>query len=186
MQEGIYAGTGSKNYTHLDDGGDIQQHGTAQIIWTKITADNITQGNGGHGASALSDLQTAHDGNFYHIDETATDPGFELTIEFVNVTSFNWVSCLAVYDGSIAHAVNISLYNFTQTRWDCFDAFSPAQAEVSTADEYTMQNHDFLVPDYTEYIGTGGDDGDVRVKIAHEITGNANHDIDIDCIALYQ
>ena len=179
------------NYTEIESEGSIKQHGTARIKWTKITANNITKGNGTHSgttgdnAGYVADLQVAHDTNFYHIDEAAANPGFELTVEFTSVVAFNWVNIYAIYDGSAAHSINICLYNFSTTAWDCFDAFSTAQAEVATADEYTLQNHDFLVPDDTNYIGTGGDAGDVRVKFAHEIQGNANHDFDVDVVALY-
>jgi hypothetical protein len=175
-------------YEHLIPGDWVRVEQILNDIWRrlnpeKITANNITQGAGGHGAHTVADLQEAHDGNFYHIDETATDPGWELTVEFVGVTAFSRVNCFASYDG--AHKGNISLYNFRTATWDCFDAFSPSQAEVVTAGEYTIQNHDFEVPDDTDYIGSGADDGDVRGKFAHEVNGNANDDLDIDVVALY-
>ena len=173
------------NYTKIS-GGVISQAGGARFSWTKITADNITQGAGDHGGGAVSDLQTAYNGVFYHIDETATDPGFELTVEFTDVVGFNWVNIYACYTGSISHPVNITLYNFNTATWDCFDSFSPSGCEVSTGGEYTLQNHDFFVPDVVNYIGSGGDQGDVRVKIAHESTGDISHALDVDVIALYQ
>jgi hypothetical protein len=173
------------NYTLLASDGTISQAGTARIDWTKITANNITQGNGTH-TGTVANLQTAHDGSFYHIDEAAVDPGFELTIEFTSVTAFNWVQVMGIYDGLATHPVALLLYNFTQTRWDTFGDFKHNQGEVSTADEYTLGNESFFVPNDTEYIGTGGDAGDVRVKIRHAASGNAAHDFDLDVVALYQ
>lgn len=183
----VYIGdAGTTNYFKIDVTGNISFHGTARINWAKITANNITQGNGGHGAFAVADIQTKGDGNIYHIDETATDPGFELTTDFINVTAFNWVEIFATYDGAATHPVQISLYNFSNTTWDCFGAFAVSQAEITTAGEYTLENKSFFVPDDSDYIGTGGDAGDVRVRIRHTASGNASHDIDIDVIALYQ
>jgi hypothetical protein len=191
VQGTTYIGSAS-NYTKITSAGIISQAGTARIKWTKITANNITKGNGTHSgttgdnAGYVADIQTAHDANFYHIDEVTSDPGFELTVEFINVTAFNWINVFGCYNGTLNHPVNLTLYNFNTTTWDCFDAFGPAGCEVSTGGEYTLQNHDFFIPDDTNYIGTGGDAGDVRVKIAHEATGNAAHDLDLGVIALYQ
>jgi hypothetical protein len=178
-------GDDNTNYMSVDTAGDVSFTGTSRLAWTKTTANNITQGNGTH-TGTVSNLQTAHDGSFYHIDEAAVDPGFELTIEFVSVTGFNWVQILGTYDGSATHSVQIALYNFNTTTWDCFGAFPNSQAEVATAGEYTLGNESFFVPDDDNYIGTGGDSGDVRVRIRHTMTGNAAHDIDLDVVALYQ
>jgi hypothetical protein len=183
---------GITNYTNIDSEGTITQAGTARIDWGKITANNITQGNGTHsgttggGGGLVGDIQTAFDGNFYHIDEVGSDPGFELTVEFTSVTAFNWVNILATYDGAATHPVQIALYNFNTTTWDGYDAFSVSQAEVVTSGEYTLENHDFFVPSDTNYIGTGGDSGDVRIRIRHTALGNAAHDLDLDVVALYQ
>ncbi len=57
---------------------------------------------------------------------------------------------------------------------------------LATAGEYTLQNMSFFLPSDTNYIGTGGDAGDVRVRFRHTSMGNATHDLDIDVVALYQ
>ena len=161
-------------------------------VWTKITADNITQGAGTHSGTTgdtsgfVADIAVAHDGNFYHIDEAGADPGFELTVEFVGVTAFNWVQILASYDGGTGHSVQIALYNFNTATWDVYNAFATSQAEVATPGEYTLQNMSFFLPSDTDYIGTGGDAGDVRVRFRHTSMGNAAHDLDMDVVALYQ
>jgi len=182
---------GSTNYTIFDVDGDISQSGTARIDWTKITANSITQGNGTHSGTVggqggeVGDIQTAGDGNFYHIDEQHADPGFELTIHFTSVTAFNWVKILATYKGQASHMVQISVYNNSTTTWDCFDALhSSGRAEVATAGEYTLKNCDFFVPDDTNYISGGN----VNVRIRHTFNGNGNtsDDLDVDVVALYQ
>lgn len=170
----------------VDDDGRISMNTTSRIAWNKITANNITQGNGNHGAFDVTHIQTAYDGNIYQIIEAAADPGFELTVEFISVTAFNWVQLHASYEGRVTHSVQISLYNFNTTTWDCYGAFSPSMPEVATAGEYTLENKSFFVPDDSSYIGTGDDDGDVRVRIRHTIGGNPADDIHIGVVALYR
>lgn len=173
------------NEAAIDGDGDLSFAGTARIDWTKITADNITL-TAGTSASAASDLQTHADGNFYHIDEAAATPGIHLEVEFVSVTAFNWVHVVAQYDGLTTHGVALQLYNFSTTTWDTFDSIETGYADVSTAGGYILGDHSFFVPDDSNYIGTGGDAGDVRVRFYHTPAGNSAHDLDIDVVALYQ
>lgn len=187
---------GATNYSLFAQAtGALSFVGAARINWTKITADNITQGNGTHsgttggGGGLVGDIQIAHDGNFYHIDEANADPGFELTVEFVSVVAFNWVNIMGVYDGQASHMVQIALYNFNTTTWDCFGAFDPSgNPEVVTVGSYTLKDKSFFVPDDSDYIGTSGDAGDVRVRIRHTLAGNGNpsDDFDLDVVALYR
>jgi hypothetical protein len=181
----VQVGDGT-NYTEIDATGDVSFTGTARIDWGKITADNVTLNNGTTVAGVVGDLQTLGDGNFYHVDEAAGAPGIDLEVEFVSVTAFNWVQIKAVYDGSTTHAVGIQLYNFNTTTWDTFNAAQTGQEDVSNAGEYILNSYDFFVPSDTNYIGTGGDAGDVRVRFHHTMAGNASHDLYIDVVALYQ
>ncbi len=164
---------------------DIAFVSTARIDWDKITANNVTLNNG-NTTDVVADLQTMADGNFYHVDEVAGAPGIDLEVEFTNVDAFNWVHIIAIYDGSTTHSVGIQLYNFSTTTWDTFDALQTGQEDVSNAGEYILEDHHIFVPDDTNYVGTGGDDGDVRVRFHHTMAGNASHDMYIDVVALYQ
>jgi len=165
------------NYTQIDTGGDVSFHGTARIDWSKITADSVTL-DVGTSANSVADLQTAHDGNTYDIAEVAGAPGIDLKVDFVNITAFNWVQIIAYYDGGATHSVSIQLYNWNTTSWDTFDS----QDGV----EKSMTDHSFFVPDDSNYIGTGGDAGKVRIRFNHTQSGNASHDEYIDVVALYQ
>lgn len=151
--------------------------------WIKTVANSISLEVGGS-SSALSDLQTAHDGNFYHIDEVAGVPGIRLIVDFITVKSFHWVQLIAAYDGG--HAVAVQLYNWSQTRWDTFNSMQNHLLNVITATGYILDNLDFFVPDSSDYVGTGGDDGDVRVRLYHTSSGNASDDLEIDVVALYR
>jgi len=161
--------------------------GTARIDWAKITANSVTITAGGTDAtSVVASLQTAFDGNFFHLDEVAATPGIDLIIDFINVTAFNWVQALDVYAGSASHAVAIQLYNWITTTWDTFNAAQDGQHDIATAGGYIMDNHSFFVPSDTNYIGTGGSAGQVRVHYYHTMSGTASHDLYIDVVALYQ
>jgi hypothetical protein len=56
----------------------------------------------------------------------------------------------------------------------------------TTAGQEVICNESFFVPSDTNFIGTGGDAGKVRVRFVHPMSGNASHDIYIDVVALYQ
>lgn len=173
------------NYTQILDNGRMEFYGLSRINWQKIIANSLTL-VAGSSESSLSDLQTAHDGNFYHVDEVAATPGQNLIIDFVDVTAFNWVDTLCCYTGGSTHAVAIQVYNWAQTRWDTFGGQQNDVCDITTSNGYILTNHSFFIPDDTEYIGTGDDEGDVRVRFYHTMTGNGSHDMDIDVVALYQ
>ena len=154
---------------------------------TRYIADSVTIVVGGADAtSVVANLRTAFDGLFFHLDEVAGAPGLDLIIDFVNVTALNWVEALDVYKGSATHAVAIQLYNWITTTWDTFNAAQSGQYNIATVGGYIMDNHSFTVPASANYIGTGGNLGDVRVHYYHTMMGNASHDLYIDCVALYR
>ena len=153
-----------------------------KIAWSLFSPNSITL-DVGSSTSSITDLQTAFDGNFYHIDEQGSaNPAIDLKVDFTNITHFNRINVIAVYKGSQSHSVAIQLYNWTQTRWDTFDALQHAQEEITTADSYSLENHDFWINNDTEYIGTGPDAGKVRVRFLHPFSGNGAHDLWIDVV----
>jgi hypothetical protein len=155
------------------------------MLGTKKAADNVTL-TAGTSTDTVTDLQTFGDGNFYDITEAAATPGIDLVVEFISITKFNWVQIKAVYEGSDTHAVAIQLYNFNTTAWNTFNAVQNGVADVTTANGYILDSYDFIVPSDTDYIGTGADAGDVRVRFYHTMSGNSSHDLHIDVVALYQ
>ena len=181
---------GATNKTTIDASGDISQAGTARRNWLKYTAASVTTANG-TSADTVSLLQTAHDGNFHHVVETAGTP-FTSVVEFTGVTAFNWVQSLAVYDGSSSHGCIIQLYDWVNTRWDTYGYIEHnALLDVGTASLYFIENQSFTVPDDVNYVSTtgngpGGVAGVVRVRYAHSAAGVANHDFYVDVCALYQ
>jgi hypothetical protein len=163
----------------------IKQKGPARINWTKITANNITL-DAGTSSDTVTDLQVHADGNSYHITEAAAAPGQRLTIEFINVTAFNWINIMGCYSGSSTHGIGIQLFNFNTAGWDTFNGAQNHFCDITTDDQNILADLSFFVPNDSDYIGTGGDLGDVRIRLNHTPSGNASHDSWWDVVALYQ
>ena len=180
---------GTTNFLQIIADGSISFNGTARINWAKITAASITQGAGGHSGTTgdtsglVGDLTVAFDGNYYHIDEVAA--GFDVIIHFTSVTAFNWVQCICNYHGTVSHAVMVQVYNWITTTYDSY-RIVPCALDEFGAGINTQGDSGFFIPDDTNYIGTGGDAGKVNIRILHSSSGNAAHDFDVDCVALYQ
>ncbi len=169
---------GTTNYFKIDLTGRISFHGTARINWTKITANAAAiQNADGTSGSTVSDLQVAHDGNTFDVEEVTGVPGIDLIVDFIGVTAINWVNIIAFYAGSAAHSATIQLYNWSTTSWNRFNA-----CELGVV----LHDHSFFLPDDSDYIGTDANAGKVRVRFLHEQSGNASHDLYVDVVALYQ
>jgi len=158
--------------------------GIARFVWQKFTAASVTLSNG-TSTSLVADLQTFGDGSFYTIVEATGAPGINLIVDFTSVTGFTWVNVVAQYTGSTTHGVALQLYNWSTAAWDTFDAVETGYADIATASGYILGNHDFVVPSDTNYIGTGANDGQTRVRFYHTPSGNASHRLYIDVVALY-
>ena len=158
---------------------------TPSTAWTKITADNVTiLGTHGTITGTVADLQVAHDELQISVNEENHAPGFDAQVEFINVTSFNLVNILAVYDGSTSHVVPVELFNFVTGRWDTFDTIHTSVFSL-VQDQYTFYDYSFPVPVSTQYVGTAGNAGKVRVRFYHYAGGVPAHKLYIDVVALY-
>ena len=170
------------NYTKIAPDGSVSQAGTARIDWTKITANGVTILNS-HGTptGTVSNLQTAHDGSFYIVNEESGEtPGLDFVVDFAGVTAFNWVQVLARYQqASAGHGITIMLEitPFNGTAWHRYDFM------VDQAANLTNENHSFFVPNDAAYINSGV----VKVRFVHEMIGTSSaHNVVVDVCALYQ
>jgi len=144
----------------------------------EFTANSITL-DAGSSSDALADLQVFNDGNEYHIDEAAATPGIDLKVDFIAVDAFQRVAINGVYVGALTtHAVSIQLYDWINTAWVTFNTAHPRGVNIK-------EDLSFNVPDYKNYVGTGSDVGEVRVRFNHTMGGNASHDLYIEYVALY-
>ena len=179
---------GTVNSTQIAKGGRYSHLGTARKTWTKYTAASVTITVGGADASSIvANLQTMADGNFFHLDEVAATPAIDMYVEFTGVTAFEKVRALGIYAGSATHAVAVQVRNWSvANQWDTFNAMQTGKEDTTTANGYIMGNYEFRVYDDTNYIGTGGDAGKVRVRFYHTMAGSAAHDFYLDEVSLRQ
>jgi len=181
----LYLG-GSTNGVKIIKGGDLSFLGTSRIEWTKKTAASVTITAGGTDASSVvANLQTENDGNIFHLDEAAATPGIDFYVEFTSITAFNWVLIRGNYSGGSTHAIGILLYDWVAAAWKHKSCIQDMVYDT-TAGQEVICNESFFVPSDTNFIGTGGDAGKVRVRFVHPMAGNASHDLYIDVVALYQ
>jgi len=108
-----------------------------------------------------------------------------LIVDFISVTNFSIVNIIANYSGTTTHAVACQLYNWNTTAWDTFNAMQTHVNDLTTASGKILDNYDFFIPNTTNYIGTSGDAGKVRVRFYHTMSGSTGHSVDIDVVALY-
>ena len=141
-----------------------------------IAANGVTL-SGATSSDVVADLQTAHDGNLYTVDEAAGSSGQSLVVDFTGVEAFNWVQILGRYQGSSSHVLGIHLEvsPFDGSTWHQYGAIYDQVAD------WCRENHGFFVPDDSVYINSGV----VKVKVDHP-SGNSAHDWIFDEIALYQ
>lgn len=167
---------GRQDYDSVDISGGIISN--TKIYWSEIVANGATI-LGGHGntTSTVADLQAAHDGASYLLNEEAETPGMDMQVDFINVTHFNWVKVSGRYQGSSDHSITIQLQKtaYYGGAWDTFDVM---QDQPSDND---YQDYSFFVPNDTLYI----DDGVVKVRFNHYMGGTVGHTLLLDCVLLY-
>lgn len=142
----------------------------------KYTVDSITLAAGTSTTDA-DDLESVQDDLTYIVREAAATPGIDLIADFVDVEQFDYVNVLGYYDGSATHAVSIQLYCWESSSWHTWDALDGI--------EKAMTNHGIWIPCYANYIGTGANDGKVRVRFNHTMAGDVSHYLYLDVVSLY-
>lgn len=180
----VKIGDDNTNYA-LFTTGRLSYVGTARKAWTKYTAQSVTV-TAGTSTSVVGDLQTMQDGSFYTLTEAAATPGMDLIVDFTNVKAFENVRILGAYDGFATHAVACQVYNWATAAWNTFDSIQSQAFDITTANGNILCNQEFHVYDDTNYIGTGGDAGKVRVRFYHTMAGNASHKLYLDEVSLRQ
>jgi len=111
----------------------------------------------------------------YNVSEVAGIPGFDVRINFTNITTNNIYYNLTInlkYTGpsTSTHQVNVELQN-NSGNWITLGEFS------NTA---SFTNKNFTISNSSNYINSSV----IRARIYHDETGNINHDLSIDYIKL--
>ena len=157
------------------------KYSESRVNWQKITANGITPGGGlggGDVTGAVAFLQSSHDGNEVQVDEIAGNAGQYLEIDFANVTAFNLVRVRirAQEQGGHALTIQLEITPFAGAVWHDYDVIVDQAADIN------YEDHSFFVVSDTPYINGGV----VKLRITHEMAGNAVDEWHIDEVALYR
>jgi len=158
--------------TYRPDGSIKGKFDTADYITVTTATANI-----GTHTGTVSDMQTMEDGNELIINEINTTDYIDTDFDFENVAEIYGIVTRTYYDGN--HYTTINMYDWVAT----------ADHLLIREDQATDYNiRTIMIPNdiQSNYIGTGGNDGKVRITILHELGagGNTAHDFHVDYIAI--
>lgn len=145
----------------------------------RVTATSVALSGGATAptsSGSLSDTFTIN-GTYLNIEEGSGVPGFDARFTFTNLDSSpNKINILGRYNGTVAHEVEVQLWNWVHTRWDDVLA-TTKDIPHSTGDDalYTFTVTEELSA-ASDYLGTGGDAGKTIVRIDHA-AGGTNTDV---------
>lgn len=162
-------------YLSLNNSGNlvwINKPETTTYIANSISMPDPTKGT--YNSGTVSNIQTYGDyplGNYYSVNDTATQPGFIVDIGFINVIQFNRIVMSLAYQVTSGHTVYVELYNYATSNWEIFYQYSG----LTNWAQFTIG-----VIDSTNFISSGA----VNLRVWHESTGNPVHETKFDYIAL--
>ena len=161
----------------IDNKDDLQTW--LERLWFKVTqasdvyvtADSVTETVTDGTSGGVAGTQTLLDGTIYQIEENNTTPAIDVEFVFSGIKAISQIVLSAYYLGSVAHAVRINLWNYTDTQWDTFHT-------LMTGRDY--EQYSMSVPDDTKYISSGA----AKVQLYHTEGGIASHVLYVDYVAL--
>ena len=133
-------------------------------------------------------LSTYHDdANIVEVTELTSDPGFTVDFYFDKfVVTDYYANFLKLYirgwyDGNPAHDVKVYIYNWITESWDAFTD-DPADPDADIPDgaaeaEYTLYGK-------PEAGWQDGINGDIIIRINHDSSGSAGHDLYVNEMTL--
>ncbi len=136
------------------------------------TPESLTVNDGGTPVGDIDDITELLDGNEYHLPETTGVPGFDLLLNFVNISNIKGIAFRIYYEGSTSHQATFRLYNYETSTYDIF-------MQVSSSGGYSYRYIE--IPDGSNYFDSAGN---AIVQIYHDSSGNASHDLYVDYVAL--
>jgi hypothetical protein len=171
--------------TGIEFGNTDQEYDVDGTTWVNAVAGGTLGGipdetSTGHKlADCLSAIDTARDSSYLAVREdtgaaSATNP---LTVHFLftSVAAFNTIDVKFLYNGSAAHTMGIELWNYTTSAYERVIEFS---------DQTFSEDFSFLVHGSSNFVGTGGDAGKVKLQFIHDDAGNSAHNIQYDYVTI--
>lgn len=122
----------------------------------------------------VESLKVLDDADVLNIGEVGGVPGFNIEIDFVDITETpNRLEVYVYYDGSAGHTVNVQIYDQVGLGWDTLGTIPDGGAAVV--------KQSFDIDDGAKYVKG---DNTVETRVYHSSPGNVNHDIFIDLVLL--
>ncbi|MCK4650064.1 hypothetical protein KAT36_02425 [Candidatus Pacearchaeota archaeon] len=140
----------------------------SQVLYSPNSIETIV---GTLDGGNLTSIESINDGDTYNVSETTSAPGFVIVVNFSDVEIFNQIYLEEYYTGKSGHTIEIQLYNFNDSTYDSFGSFS---------NQVDFNFHSLEVLAYQDYVN----DSNVSLRIYHVDSGNQNHDLFIDYVAL--
>lgn len=118
--------------------------------------------------------------SYFSVNETGQ---FQIDIEYEGLTNNpNRIALVGRYEGSGAHDVKMQAWNYSLVQWDDFTVETDDFVSTSTDELY-----EFSFPeDNSQYLGTGGDAGKVKVRVEHISGAIGSHNFYIDKIEVIE
>jgi hypothetical protein len=173
--------------TGIEFGNTDQEYDVDGTTWVTAVAGGTLGGipdetSTGHKlADCLSAIDTARDGSYLAIREdtgaaSATNPN---TVHFLfeSVVAFDTVDMLLFYNGGAAHVMGIELWDWGNSAWVRIQEYTDHAFYI----DYSIKVHGSSV-----FVGTGGDDGDVKLQLIHDNAGNNAHNLLVDYMTLFK
>jgi hypothetical protein len=157
-----------RNLDELTGGGETTLH--SHVLSYK-TADSVIETVTDGTTGGVAGTRILLDGTVYMINEDNTTPAIDVEFVFSGITKISAIVAYIYYLGSVAHAVRINLWNYTDVRWDTFHT-------LMTGLDY--EQHFKTVPDDTKYISAGN----AKVQLYHTENGIGGHELHVGFMAL--
>ena len=139
------------------------------IIYPLNVPSNVTVETGTVDDGNITSVQL-EDGLSLNISEVGSSPGFNISFDFLNWTSFNKIRFVDYYNGNLGHTINVNLLNISGN-WVTIG---------NVVDMVGFENVSYNISDYSVFNNSGV----INMRIVHTSSGNLTHDYFIDNIIL--
>lgn len=169
----------------IELGNTDQEYDISDTEWNDAVAGGTLGGipdetiDDHHLADCLAAVTTALDATYLSVREgtgaaSATNPA---TVHFLfeDITAFDTLDLRVMYSGSVSHIVGVEFWNYTTSAWVRIDT-------IASSSEYLKLSE--KVFGSTNFIGTGGDEGNVILQIIHDNFGIATHRYEFDLVSI--
>ena len=123
----------------------------------------------------VASVQQMLDGSTYNLTEVGGTPGYELDFTFSNVQFVPSEAVLRIWyqePAIVTHDVTIDLYNWGTAAWDQVSAVLPT---------FNQKILSLPLPTFgVNYLNNGN----AKMRVYHNSSGNANHSLHVDYVAL--